>query len=392
MKRNPPFSDLRTILLLVSFPLIMLSCHSNPQKNTGNTEQANGKSTRKDSLTCCTSELPARIDGLKRDSAITIDRGVDITSREGMVMISGGQFVMGGDTVWGRSDEFPLHQVRVSSFYMDIHEVTNAQFLTFTRATGYVTTAERKPDWDEIKKQVPPGTPKPADSLLVASSLVFSPPNHPVALDNPAIWWKWVAGADWRHPQGPGSSILGKDNFPVVQVTWEDATAYASWAGKRLPTEAEWEYAARGGLLSGLYPWGNQPIDQGALKANTWQGHFPDRNMERDHYLGAAPVMSYPSNNFGLYDMAGNVWEWCSDWYRNDYYDVCANRGIVQDPAGPAESFDPDEPSTPKRVMRGGSFLCNDQYCSGYRVSARMKTSFDTSLDHTGFRCVIPVR
>ena len=162
MKRNPPFSDFRTILLLFSFPLIMLSCHSNPQKNAGNADQATGKSTRKDSLTCCTSELPARIDGLKRDSAITIDRGVDRTSREGMVLISGGQFVMGGDTVWGRSDEFPLHQVRVSSFYMDIHEVTNAQFLAFTRATGYVTMAERKPDWEEIKKQVPPGTPRPA--------------------------------------------------------------------------------------------------------------------------------------------------------------------------------------------------------------------------------------
>ena len=236
---------------------------------------------------------------------------------------------------------------------------------------------------------MPPGTLKPADSVLVSASLVFSPPNHPVSLADASIWWKWVPGADWRHPTGRGSSIRGKENHPVVQVSWEDAEVYAAWTGKRLPTEAEWEYGARGGIRSGIYPWGDEPINKGALKANSWQGHFPDLNTETDHFYRTAPVMTFPPNGYGLYDMAGNVWEWCSDWYRPDYYATCAKQGTVQDPPGPAQSFDPDEPYTPKRVVRGGSFLCNDQYCSGFRVSARGKTSYDTSLEHTGFRCVV---
>ena len=314
------------------------------------------------------------------------------STHDEMTYIPGGSFVMGGDSIWGRPDGFSRHKVKVSSFYMDRHEVTNAQFRAFVEASGYITTAERKPDWEEMKKQLPAGTSKPADSLLIAASLVFLPPNHPVGLDNVAEWWKWVAGADWRHPQGPKSNIEGKDNFPVVQVSWDDAKAYADWAGKRLPTEAEWEYAARGRKPNSIYPWGNEPIEQGKVKANSWQGHFPDKNTEKDNYYRASPVKMFQPNGYGLYDMAGNVWEWCSDWYRPDYYSTSAKQENVADPRGPEDSFDPDEPTVPKRVVRGGSFLCTDQYCSGFRVSARMKTSPDTSLEHTGFRCVVPAR
>ena len=377
------------LILVLMMTWSLFSCQLKTQKKNENPAPSAISVAAKDSLSCCISALPARFGGIKKDTASPLTGSAQPISLLDMVLIKGGQFVMGGDSLWGRPDEFPGHKVRISPFYIDKHEVTNAQFVAFVRATGYVTTAERKPNWEEIKTQVPPGTPRPADSLLVASSLVFSPPNHPVSLANPSVWWKWQPGADWRHPSGPASSIDGKDNYPVVQVSWEDAVAFASWAGKRLPTEAEWEYAARGAILSGIYPWGNEPINKGALKANSWQGHFPDQNTENDHYYRTAPVMSYPPNGYGLYDMAGNVWEWCRDWYRPDYYAVCAMQGIAYNPQGPDQSFDPDEPYTPKRVVRGGSFLCNDQYCSGFRVAARMKTSFDTSLEHTGFRCVV---
>lgn len=350
------------------------------------------ENTASDTLVCCSSGLPSRFGVLPGDSSrVAVQSAVD-NRHEGMVLIQGGSFVMGGDSLWGRPDEFPRHEVTVSSFYMDIHEVTNALFQAFVDATGYVTVAERKPDWEEMKEQLPPGTPPPPADALVASSLVFSPPSYPVPLDNVAAWWKWVAGADWRHPQGPGSSIEGKDNHPVVHVAWEDAKAYADWAGKRLPTEAEWEYAARGGIPSAIYPWGNQPINEGDTKANSWQGNFPDKNTEQDRFYRVAPVMSYAPNGYGLYDMAGNVWEWCADWYHPGYYAQCANKGMVTDPQGPQESFDPQEPYAKKRIVRGGSFLCSDQYCSGFRVAARMKTSWDTGLEHTGFRCVVSAR
>lgn len=347
---------------------------------------------QKDSASCCTSNMPSRFGEVSgTQSGISADPNVK-ASLENMVYIPGGTFTMGGDSVWGRADEFPRHQVKVSAFYMDKHEVTNAEFRAFVKATGYITTAERKPNWDELKTQLPPGTPRPPDSVLVAASLVFSPPNHPVSLDNAAQWWSWVPGASWLHPEGPESTIDGKDNYPVVQVSWEDAQTYAKWAGKRLPTEAEWEFAARSGKNNVIYPWGNQPIDQGSVKANSWQGHFPDKNSAKDNYYRVAPVMSFAANDFGLYDMAGNVWEWCSDWYRSDYYQQCVQQHMVENPQGPDEPLDVDEPTVPKRVTRGGSFLCTDQYCSGFRVSARMKTSWDTSLEHTGFRCVVSAK
>lgn len=367
-----------TLFGLILF--LLAACQTKSVKNTEMAEAALG-----DSLLSCCSNLPSRFPaGFHQEEA-----GKKAVSLDGMVHIPGGSFVMGGDSVWGRPDEFPHHKVTVSSFYMDEHEVTNKQFREFVEATGYVTMAERKPDWEELKKQVPPGTPKPPDDVLVAASLVFKPTDGPVSLNNPSVWWTWVAGADWRHPEGPQSSVEGMDDYPVVHVSWEDAAAYAAWAGKRLPTEAEWEYAARGGASNTIYPWGNELIDSGKPKANSWDGRFPHKNTAKDGFQRAAPVKQYAPNGFGLYDMGGNVWEWCADWYHPDYYATSLKNKLIENPQGPDEPFDPDEPYAQKKVTRGGSFLCNDQYCSGFRVSARMKTSWDTSLNHTGFRCVV---
>lgn len=312
----------------------------------------------------------------------------------GMVRIPPGKYLMGAienDTL-ARPDERPRHLVTVDGFWMDETEVTNAQFRTFVEATGYLTTAERKPVWDEMKKQLPAGTPKPPDAVLVPGSLLFRQPDRPVPLDNPAWWWEWRPGASWRHPEGRESSIKGRDNYPVVHISWDDAAAYAKWAGKRLPTEAEWEWAARGGLEESIFAWGNEPIDAGAPRANTWQGNFPNENTVRDGFDRAAPVRSFSPNGYGLYDISGNVWEWCQDWYRPDYYQTSSQPGGLTNPTGPSSSFDPDEPTVPKRVQRGGSYLCHDSYCASYRVAARMKSSPDTGLVHTGFRCVRSVR
>lgn len=313
------------------------------------------------------------------------------TAPAGMVWVPGGQFTMGSDTPDARPDERPLHPVKVSPFWMDATDVTNAQFRKFVEATHYVTTAERKPDWEEMKKQLPPGTPKPPDEQLVAASIVFHAPAGPVPLNDISQWWAWVPGADWRHPEGPNSNIDGKDDYPVVQVSWDDAAAYAKWAGKRLPTEAEWEFAARGGLEGKKYLWGDDdPTDTGPAHCNIWQGEFPYHNTGHDGYLASSPVHAFPPNGYGLYDMAGNVWQWTADWYRADTYATEAAQGTVTNPTGPPTSLDPDEPYTPKRVTRGGSFLCHASYCSSYRVAARMKTSPDSATNHTGFRCVQP--
>jgi len=319
------------------------------------------------------------------ENADSIKQGTVTTN--GMVLIKGGTFSMGGDNSQADNDELPKHEVQVSSFYMDIKEVTNAEFRKFVRETGYVTTAEQKPDWEELKKTLPPGTAKPDDALLVPASLVFKQTEGPVDLHDYSQWWQWVPGASWQHPQGPGSNIEGKDDYPVVQVSWYDAVAYCKWAGKRLPTEAEWEYAARGGLQNQVYPWGNEPIDRGKPKANSWNGKFPYLNTGKDGFIGLAPAGQFSANGYGLYDMAGNVWEWCSDWYDSDYYQSLAGK-LTLNPKGPLNSNDPMDPYTSKRSLRGGSFLCNDSYCSGYRVARRMKSSPDTGLEHTGFRCV----
>jgi formylglycine-generating enzyme required for sulfatase activity len=315
---------------------------------------------------------------------------------EGMVWIPGGRFAMGSTDRLARPDESPVHSVEVKGFWMDATEVTNAQFRAFVEATGYKTLAERPVDWEELKKQVPEGTPKPSDEMLKPGSLVFTPPTPEQRVDDYDDWWAWVPGADWRHPQGPASSIDGKDNLPVVQVAFEDALAYCRWAGKRLPTEAEWEFAARGGLAGKVNVWGDEPVvpaEGKPWRANIWQGEFPRTNTKADGFERAAPVKSFAPNAFGLYDMAGNVWEWCSDLYSDTSYadrvKAAGPDSVAHDPKGPSRSHDPRNPLAPEsRVHRGGSFLCNDSYCASYRPSARMSTPPDTSLEHLGFRCV----
>lgn len=309
----------------------------------------------------------------------------------GMVWIPGGEFDIGSVDPLARPDERPIHRVRVRGFWIDATEVTNAQFQSFVDATGYLTVAERPDDWEELQKHLPPGTPEPSDDAFLPGSLVFTPPDHPVPLHDATRWWSWMPGASWRHPEGPGSDIAGRDDHPVVHIALEDALAYCAWAGKRLPTEAEWERAARGGLESNVNVWGNESVDP--TRCNIWTGRFPDLNTAEDGFRATAPVRSYPPNAFGLYDMAGNVWEWCSDLYRADTYAARASEtgtdGVAVNPGGPARSFDARNPYEPEmHVMRGGSFLCNDTYCASYRPSARMASSPDTGMSHVGFRCV----
>ena len=304
-----------------------------------------------------------------------------------MVLIPGGVFSMGGDGD-GWKDEFPKHKVEIDSFWMDINEVTNNQFLEFVNSTGYITTAERNIDWNQIKKDLPPNTPKPDDSYLVPSSLVFFPTSGAVNLNDVSQWWKFINGANWRQPQGPGSNIDGKGNHPVVHVSWYDAIAYCEWAGSRLPTEAEWEYASRGGIIDATFSWGNEDLDEGKLKANTWNGNFPYYNSKDDGFIYTADVRSFEPNGYGLFDMSGNVWEWCSDWYDENYY-YSVSEILSINPQGPPKSYDSNEPYAQKKVSRGGSFLCHKSYCTGYRNSMRMKSSPDTSSIHAGFRTVV---
>jgi formylglycine-generating enzyme len=369
------------LCFFLAVAVVMASCNN---EKKGSLESAEIKS---DSSHSCM-QVPTRFGKDSSTGSIAFSGDTSVT---GMSYIPGGIFDMGGDNEQADPDELPKHKVQVSAFYMDVTEVTNAQFKKFVDATGYITTAEKKPDWEEMKKTVPPGTPKPSEDMLQAASLVFMQANGPVDLNDYSQWWKWEKGADWKHPQGSNSSIIGKENYPVVQVSWDDAMAYCKWTGKRLPTEAEWEFAARGGLLNNIYPWGNEHINTGKPKANSWEGKFPYLNEKKDGYITASPIKSFPANGYGLHDMAGNVWEWCSDLYNNEYYKQIAAKVSVN-PQGANKSFDPQEPYTEKRSLRGGSFLCNDSYCSGYRVARRMKSSHDTGLEHTGFRCVRDVK
>lgn len=279
-------------------------------------------------------------------------------------------------------DSRPIHRVYVDGFYMDTVDVTNAEFARFVKATEYVTVAERKPRAEDF-----PGAPP---ENLVAGSVVFTPPDHAVSLDNHFQWWNYVHGANWQHPLGAQSDIRGKERYPVVHVAYEDSAAYAKWAGKRLPTEAEWEFAARGGLAGKPFVWGDEFRPGGKWMANTHQGHFPMQDMGEDGHSGISAVAQYPPNGYGLYDMAGNVWQWTSDWYRPDYYrQLAAVGGVAHNPQGPDSSYDPSEPNEPKRVQRGGSFLCTDQYCSRYIVGTRGKGEVSTGANHLGFRCVM---
>lgn len=298
----------------------------------------------------------------------------------GMVWVPGGSFYMGSEDADSRRDEQPVHLVTVDGFWMDKYEVTNEEFEKFAKASGYLTIAERKPDPKDF-----PGVPP---ENLQAGSVVFEPPPGEVPLNNHWVWWKYVPGANWRHPEGPQSDIKGREKHPAVHICWDDAAAYCRWASKRLPTEAEWEYAARGGLDRKVYPWGNERNPGGKWLMNTWQGKFPHENTKEDNFAVTAPAGSYPPNGFGLYDMAGNVFEWCADWYTPDYY----SRSPEKNPPGPDTSNDPNEPNVAKRVHRGGSWLCSELYSTNYRVAAREKASTDTGLSHTGFRCVRSVK
>ncbi|WBL24970.1 formylglycine-generating enzyme family protein [Zunongwangia sp. HGR-M22] len=363
--------------------ILFVSCKNEKHQET--TSVTKTVSKKDSTYLSCHANLPSRF-SVSEKSNIS-EKKSDRISTKGMVKLEGGVFLMGASDNRGRADEYPQHKVKVDPFYMDVTSVTNAQFAEFVKATGYVTTAERDVDWNEMKKQLPANTPKPADSFLKASSLVFKGTKNEVPLNNPSVWWEWKRGADWKHPQGPQSSIEGKENYPVVHVSWEDANAYAKWAGKRLPTEAEYEYAARGGLKNQPYPWGKEEPYHGKPKANTWEGEFPYKNTENDGAYGIAPVKSYAPNDFGLYDMAGNVWEWTADNYNFNYYKTITEE-VQNNPSGSKNSNDPRQPGVPVKTIKGGSFMCNESYCSGYRVSSKMASSSDTSLENTGFRCV----
>ena len=306
--------------------------------------------------------------------AAAVAQSTDSVSTEGMVWIAGGEAVLGGQH--GATDA-PLHRVRLSGFWLDATEVSNAQFAAFVLATGYVTDAEKVPSKEDV--------PDLPDEARFAGSLVFAPPPAAVDLRQFWTWWEFRRGACWRHPEGPGSTLDGRAEHPVVHVSWRDAEAYAKWAHKRLPTEAEWEYAARGGLGQQRYVWGDEPQRDGAFRANIWQGTFPRTNTAADGFVGTAPVRTFPANGYGLFGMSGNVWEWCADRYHPDGYGDAKSLAI--DPQGPSTAFDPQEPGVDKRVMRGGSFLCSDVYCLGYLPGTRMKSTPDTGLCHTGFRC-----
>lgn len=376
---------MRTILkYFFSLLLLVASVVSVAQSKTKATSKTVKKATK--AKTCCTSNIPKRFTGFKKANSDTVATGKN--DHENMVWVEGGTFMMGADNEQGRQDEYPKHAVKLNGFFIDKTEVTNNQFAAFVKATGYMTTAEKDVRWEDLKKQLPAGTPKPSDEELKAASLVFLPTTEAVNLQDYSQWWRWEHGASWKHPTGPESDTIGRGNYPVVHISWDDANAYCKWAGKRLPTEAEWEYAARGGKQNQIYTWGNENVDSGSTKCNYWQGEFPYNNTNRDGFQLASPVGSFAPNGYGLYDMAGNVWEWCADLYNNQYYADLAKQKLAINPKGPLKSYDPDEPLVPKRVMRGGSFLCNESYCSGYRVAARMKSSQDSGMEHLGFRCV----
>ncbi len=340
-------------LYLFSLTVLLFSCDNNK--------------TKQEHAFCA--EIPSRPVASAAKFAINPSGNND----DEMVWIEEGEFMMGSDEF---QDAVPLHQVKLKGFWMDKHEVTNAQFTEFVKATGYITVAERELDPKDF-----PGVPL---DKLVPGSAVFTPPSNVASFNNPLVWWSYVPGASWKHPKGPQSNITGKENEPVVQVCYEDAVAYAKWAGKRLPTEAEWEFAARAKQNNPSYYWGDKLIPGGKWKANIFQGNFPVNNTRDDGYEELAPVKSFPPNAYGLYDMEGNVWEWCSDLYRSDYYKSSPST----DPTGPKDSYDPQEPGTIKHVQRGGSFMCSDQYCNRYRAGSRGKGETTSASNNLGFRCV----
>ena len=341
---------------------------------------------RVESSAATPAEPPPEVFGPTRQNAAPAPQ----SAPDGMTWIPGGEFTMGmldpTEGVCGGHDSMndarPLHRVYVDGFWMDTTEVTNEQYDRFVKATGYVTVAEQKPSRLEF--------PTAPEENLVAGSVVFSPTPERVPLNNHFQWWNYIPGTNWRHPDGPESNLSGREKYPVVHIAYEDAEAYAKWAGKRIPTEAEWEFAARGGLAGKKYAWGDEFKPKQKFQANIYQGEFPVQGKDtgEDGYKGIAPVASFAPTGYGLYDIAGNVWEWTADWYRPDYYQVLKASGVARNPAGPESSFDPSEPGQPKRVQRGGSFLCTDQYCTRYMIGSRGKGEVRSASNHVGFRCV----
>jgi len=383
-----------TVISAIAF-ISFVSCNNSPDKlaSVGETPVAEQKLA--EAISCTKMGIPVTdsalyMDGGGKEFVTTVVNKIESSGSkpDGMVLIPGGEFSMGGVNPIGMmdggkenmNDARPVHRVYVDGFYMDETEVTNAQFEKFVAATGYVTVAEKKPTREEF--------PTADEENLVAGSVIFSPPAQKVSLDNYLNWWAYKRGADWKHPLGPESDINGKADFPVVHVCWEDAVAYAKWAGKRLPTEAEWEFASRSGETGNLYTWGNLLKPEGKWMANIFEGQFPYNDVASDGFKGAAPVKKFPPNGYGLYDIAGNVWEWCSDWYRPDYYKTLSDKGLAKNPLGPKESYDPAEPGQPKKIQRGGSYLCTDQYCTRYMVGTRGKGEWRSATNHLGFRCV----
>ena len=353
---------------LFSAVVILLLAAACTQQNEET--QQNQASATDSVATCVAHAIPSRAAAITASKNNPSFLGADDAP---MAYIKGGTFRMGAE---GFADATPIREVTVDGFWMDEHEVTNAQFSRFVAATGYQTVAERPLDPKDF-----PNVPLDA---LQPGSAVFTPPSQAVTLGNHLQWWRYVAGASWRQPEGPGSSITDRENEPVVHIAYEDASAFAKWAGKRLPTEAEWEYAARGNQVNSKYYWGNEIKPQGRWAANVYQGNFPVTDAGEDGYKGVAPVKSYKPNAFGLYDMDGNVWEWCSDYYRPDYY----KNSSTKNPKGPSDSYDPMEPDAVKRVQRGGSFLCNEQYCERYIAGSRGKGEVSSGSNNLGFRCV----
>lgn len=338
-------------------------------------------------LVSCNLPKESKEEVSESNSVSTFSQPAPPQKEPGMAWIPGGKFTMGTNEADAYPAEKPAVEVEVSAFWMDTHEVTNAEFAKFVEATDYITVAERKPEWEELKKQLPPGTPKPDDLVLEPGAMVFFAPAYAVPTQDISLWWKWVNGASWRHPEGPGSSIDGKDNYPVVQVSFEDAEAYAKWIGKRLPTEFEWEFASRGGVNGKRFAWGDELTPNGQYLANTFQGIFPHDNQGSDGFIGASPVATFAPNPFGLYDMIGNVWELTADWYDALKLARIAGQAPKLD-ASMNPCYNPDNPYAMERVMKGGSFLCAENYCVNYRPSARQGTSYDSGTSNLGFRLV----
>lgn len=373
MTMNMKFIIVPTITLLVLFS----ACKSEHKK-----AKAETKTAQQDIQV---------LDNKNSETSIIIEQPEGVDTPDGMVWIPGGTFKQGAvaQDKMAMGHEKPAFSVTISGFFMDINEVTNADFKKFVDATDYKTIAEREIDWEEMKKQVPAGTPKPHDSIMQPGSLLFKKTKSSVAnLYDFSQWWEWKIGANWKQPNGPGSSLKGIENHPVVHIAYDDALAYCEWAGRRLPTEAEWERAARGNQQDKIFTWGDD-LTMLPKMANSWEGEFPVNNTKIDGFERRAAVKSYSPNDFGLYDMAGNVWEWTNDWYNTNYYKEVSQKGtVVNNPMGSETPFNERDPYARERVIKGGSFLCSDSYCASYRISARMATSLDSSQEHLGFRTV----